>query len=241
MPKHVQLNKVEHRDIRVLTKRQANLGDAVMASPLFPQEFRESQALYPIVFSKEAKTGKFRPYALFGLEEGENLFLDDEGWDAHYLPLAVRMHPFLIGFAGTPGPDTPMEVHIDIEHARVSRSEGEPLFHDHGGETDFLKGIATLLGAIDDAEQTVPAFSAMLTEFELIEPFTLDITLDNGAQGRLAGYYTIAEERLQQLSASELLRLQQAGMLQPVFMAIASLSQFVRLIKRKNENVRRAV
>ncbi|MEO1042365.1 MAG: SapC family protein [Pseudomonadota bacterium] len=240
MPKHVQLNSVEHKDIRVITKRDASLGDAIMAAPLFPQEFREAQALYPIVFSKEQKTGKFRPYSLFGLEEGENLFLDNDGWNGHYLPLAVRMQPFLIGFAGKPGPDTPMEVHIDIDHARVGTQEGEALFHDHGGETDFLKEIASLLGAIDDAEQTIPAFSAMLNEFELIEPFTLDITLDNGAQGRLAGYYTIAEERLQQLAASELDRLQRAGMLQPIYMAVASLSQFVSLIRKKNQQLARS-
>ncbi len=237
MAKHSQLNSAQHKNLRIRTERSAELGDAMMACPIFPQEFRDTQAFYPIVFSKDAQSGLFRPFTLFGLEEEENLFLSDARWDAPYVPLAIRMQPFLIGFAGQPGPETPMEVHIDLDHPRVSTEQGEALFHEHGGETEFLEGIASLLGSVHEGEQTVASFSAMLTELDLVEPFTLDITLDNGESGRLAGYYTIAEERLYSLAADDLGRLQEAGMLQSLFMAVASLSQFLNLITRKNRQI----
>ena len=35
---------------------------------------------------------------MFGVEEGENLFLDEKGWNASYIPLNIMRQPFLIGF-----------------------------------------------------------------------------------------------------------------------------------------------
>jgi hypothetical protein len=62
----------------------------------------------------------------------------------------------------------------------------------------------------------------------------LDIELDDGSQNRLAGFYTIHEERLAALKPEQLGRLHEAGYLQAIYMAVASLSQFRELIERKN-------
>jgi hypothetical protein len=62
----------------------------------------------------------------------------------------------------------------------------------------------------------------------------LDVELDDGSQNRLAGFYTINEDRLAQLSADQLARLHRDGYLQAIYMAVASLSQFRGLIQRKN-------
>jgi hypothetical protein len=60
------------------------------------------------------------------------------------------------------------------------------------------------------------------------------VELDDGSQNRLAGFYTINEDRLAQLSADQLARLHRDGYLQAIYMAVASLSQFRGLIQRKN-------
>src|SRR3546814_18297571 len=83
------LNNIDHRDLRVDTRRGARFGDQVMSSVTFPAEFRSVQAHYPIVFRATSDDG-FQPIALFGLREGENLFLDGDRWDATCLPLAVE-------------------------------------------------------------------------------------------------------------------------------------------------------
>ena len=57
-------------------------GDAVMSAVTFPAEFRSLQAHYPIVFRKSQDGTTFEPVALFGFEEGQNLFLGPHGWDA---------------------------------------------------------------------------------------------------------------------------------------------------------------
>lgn len=233
MPRHVSLNNVDHANLKVRTEYSAELGDAVMSSPVFPHEFRNVQAHYPIVFSKES-SGRFRPIALFGLEQDSNLFLHGDEWDANYVPMAMRMPPFLIGFAFPGSGESQMEVHIDIDHPRVSETEGQPLFLPQGGQTDFLKQIAGMLTEIHHAETSVQSFSVILDELDLIEPFTLDVTLDDGTKGRLAGLYTIAEEKLYSLSADGLSRLQEHNFLLPIYMAVASISQFRSLIDRRN-------
>ena len=96
MTRHVLLNNIDHRDLRVVTARGAAWGDAVMSTPTFPAEFRDIQAYYPIAFQKN-DDGTLQPVALFGFQAGQNLFLDGERWDAAYVPLAIERQPFLIG------------------------------------------------------------------------------------------------------------------------------------------------
>lgn len=232
MARPVALNNIDHAALRVITARGAAYGDAIMYTPVFPYEFRNVQAHYPIVFIR-GQAGGFRPVALFGLETGQNLFLNEGRWDAPYIPMAARMAPFLIGLAAD-GRETRLEVHIDLDHPRVSYSEGEHLFLEHGGHAPLLRDISALLSDIHTGEQSVQPFCALLDELGLIEPFTLDIELDDGAKGRLAGYYTISEETLYALPAEQLGRLQAAGALQPVYMAVASLSQMLSIIERRN-------
>lgn len=238
MTRHVQLNSSEHAKIRVRTERSALLGDGMMACPVFPHEFRNLQADYPIVFAKEEDTGLFRPMALFGLERNENVFLDGELWDADYVPLAVRIQPFLIGFRTTVDGEPAPEVHINLDHPRVSETEGERLFTEDGEQTDFLKSIADLLGEVHGAHSTLTAMSALLSDLDLIEPFTLDVTLNDGTSGKLAGFYTIKEEVLDTLDGEQLEKLQGANLLLPLFMVVGSLSQFMGIIRRKNKRLR---
>lgn len=229
MTRHVPLDPIEHASLRLIADRSAELGDDVMLAPVFPHEFRQAQAWYPIVFSRESGTGRLRPYALFGLEKDSNLFLSGRGWDAAYIPAAHRMKPFLIG-RGSDG----LKVHLDLDHPRLSETIGEQLFLPDGTEAPALTEAAALLSEVHEAEEALAGFSAMMDELGLVEPFTLDVTLDSGEQGRLAGFQTISEETLYSLSGETLARLQAAGFLQPIFMAVASLSQFVRLIQRRN-------
>ena len=236
MARHVPLDPAAHAHLSVRRDRAAGLGDAVMSAPAFPHEFRQIQAHYPIVFSREGEAGRIRPYALFGLERGSNLFLAENGWDAPYIPVAHRMKPFLIGRSGTG-----LKVHIDLDDPRVSDRDGEALFQAGGAATAFLEEVSALLGEVHEAEQSLVGFSAMLDDLDLVEPFTLDITLDHGQQGRLAGFHAIAEARLDRLDGEALARLQAAGFLQALYMAVASMSQFVNLIARRNQLDRVAI
>jgi hypothetical protein len=229
MPKSVLLNNVEHKDLRVITRRGAEFGDNVMQCPTFPAEFRDIQACYPIVFRKTVDGLGFDPVALLGFQDGENLFIKGDRWDAPYLPMLIERQPFQIGINGTE-----LMVHIDIESPRISQADGQAVFKEHGGNSDFLERCSSLLSAIHQGVQEAPAFIAALQEHELLESFVLDVELDDGSQNRLVGFYTINEDRLQALSGEAIAKLHQAGMLRAIYMVVASLSNFRYLIDRKN-------
>jgi hypothetical protein len=205
------------------------MGDGQMFAAIFPHEMREAQAIYPILFATDPKLGGQRPVALFGLEEAQNLFLKDGRWDAAYLPQSVRMAPFLIGRSSGG-----LEVHIDLDHPRLSKTDGLPLFDADGSPGDPVKEASALLGDIHVAEQSLPRVSALLTELELLEAVAIDIRLDSGRQINLSGFQMINETRLQSLDGGALERLQAADALMPVFMAVASLGRMKDLIARLN-------
>lgn len=231
MASHVQLNNIDHRDLRVDPRRGAALGDDVAFVATFPAEFRNLQAHYPILFRKDAN-GALQPIALLGFEDGRNLFLDGERWDATYLPLAIERQPFLIGKGG----DGDLTVHIDLDSPRVGTAAGIALFGEQGGNTEYLDRIASVLLALHDGLGRMPAFVDALLALELLESFVLDVELDDGSAHRLTGFYAINEERLRALDAAALGGLHAAGHLEPVFMAVASVANFRGLIERMNRS-----
>ena len=228
MSNAVLLNNVDHKDLKVITRRAATYGDDVKSALTFPAEFRNVQACYPIVFQKTAD-GKFQTITLFSFQDKENLFLGPDGWDAPYVPLTVERQPFLIGFR-----DREPMVHIDLASPRVSRTEGEALFREYGGSTEFLERMSSVLLTIHQGLEAMPAFIDALLQHDLLESFVLDVELNDRSQHRLTGFYTINEERLGALAAGALERLHKAGHLQALYMALASLSHFRDLIERRN-------
>lgn len=229
MTNAVLLNNIDHRDLRIVTRRGAEYGDGVMSAFAFPDEFRNLQAYYPIVFQKSADGANFHPLVLFGFKEGQNLFLDSEGWDATYLPLSLESPPFLIGFA-----DGEMVIHVDLDSPRISAIEGEAVFLPHGGNTEFLERVNSVLLAIHEGLGRASEFVARLVEHDLLESFVLDVELHDGSQHRLVGFHTINEERLGALGGDVLERLSLAGDLHAAYMVIASLSNIRKLIDRQN-------
>jgi hypothetical protein len=235
MTRPVLLNNIDHRDLRVRSDRSAALGDAVMSAITFPAEFRSVQAHYPIVFQKTADGLGFQPLALFGFEPGENLFLGVGGWDAAYLPMAIEREPFLIGRSVHEGHESLM-VHVDLDSPRIASdaTAGEPLFRAHGGASEQLERITSVLRALHEGLATTPAFVKVLLELKLLESFVFDVELSDGTTHRLAGFYTIDEERLAALDGATLERLSRDGHLMPIHMQIASLSQLRALVERRN-------
>ena len=234
MSNYKVLSPATHKNTRIVTKRGEAFGDNIQYSLTYPLEFRNIQSCYPIFFSKSGETGEFFPIALFGFEKNENLFLDDSGWSASYIPMMVEREPFLIGYQGTSENDLKPIVSIDIESPKISEDEGHALFDDNSQPTDFLKTMMTKLESLHHGHEHNKGFILALTAADLLEPFTLEITLDNGSTNQLVGFYTINEEKLLELDGATLEDLNKQGFLQPIFMAVASYARIRALIDKKN-------
>lgn len=202
MSDHVLLSVEAHRTLRIRRERSAALGDAVMSCMVVPDEFRRVQGDYPILFRRSQEREGFVALALFGFEAGENLFLADGRWDAHYLPLAIDIQPFLIG--GVPGAGGEKKVVVDMASPRIADGEGVRVFDADGRPTPYLEAIMERLGALDAGYQGSAGFFAALERHDLLEPFTLDIDLEDGSSHRMVGFHIVDEDRLRDLDAAAL-------------------------------------
>ena len=236
MANYALLNNVDHAQIRIITDRSARYGDDIMQALVFPFEFRNVQASYPILFQQH-REGGFYPLALFGFQEKENLFLDESGWQAPYIPAMVRREPFLIGYQD---PKTQGETErtrvlsIDMDHPRVNTEHGEPLFQPLGGRTPFLENAANLLETIYAGIEHNRSFIGALHEHHLIESMTLEIELNDGSRNQLIGFHCLDEEKVQALPAEVLGDFNERGYLMPLFMVLASMGNLQRLAELKN-------
>jgi len=240
MPRHVLLNNVEHKDLKVVTRYAPGFGDDVHAVPVFPTEFGDVQREYPILFRKEGDTGRFQSVALLGLEKGENLFLGDSGWNAGYVPGIVARGPFLIGFQEQEVDGELRKepvIHVDMDSPRVSETEGEPLFLEHGGNAPYLKQIAGILRGIQDGMAVAGTMFAAFETYELIEPVNIEIDVHDDVQYVLRGFHTVSEEKLARLEGPALERLNRAGFLRGAFLVVQSLDNVGRLIELKRQRI----
>ena len=237
---HAILTAEAHADLRVRTDAGADLGDGVMACLVVPDEFRRVQDEFPILFRLNPERDSFTALALFGFEEGENLFLEGGRWDARYRPLALAIQPFLIG--GSPDDTAPKQVHVDMASPRIARDESVDaavrVFDETGRPTPYLEQIAEQLGALDAGYQGAGDFFSALRRHELMEPLVLEITLEDGSTNRLVGFHVIDEGRLAGLDAAAVAELHDEGNLLPIFMAVASVGRLSALIARKNGRLR---
>lgn len=231
---HAILTSDAHRDLRIRRDRDAGLGDGVMSCVTVPAEFRRVQVHYPILFRRNLERDEFVALALFGFEDGENLFLERGAWDAGYVPLAIDSQPFLIGRAQ--GSTAPKQVHVDLASPRIGE-KGERVFDADGRPTAYLETVAEQLGELDEGWRASGDFFEALRRHELLEPLTLEITLNDGSINRLVGFHVIDEGRLSALDAAALGELHAAGHLMPIFMAVASIGNLNALVARKNRRL----
>lgn len=240
MTDHVLVDNVTHKNLRINKTFATGHGFDANVATVFPVEFSQLQAEYPLLFIRNPEMSQFMTIALLGFSDGENLYLTADGWDAGYLPLTVERQPFLIGFQERTEDGVPVQapvVHIDLEHPSVSHTEGEPVFLEHGGESPLLERVTSVLMTIHQGHDASRSFSELLAGLELIESLALNVEFDDGSKVSLDGLYTINEDKLKHLNAGALETLHRDGHLQNVYMMLASLPNLANLIARKNKQI----
>lgn len=243
MARYELLNNVAHKDLRVITRFGHEFGDNVGMVPAFPSEYAELQKEYPIFFRKDRDSGQWQSVALLGFEQHENLFLQDDRWNAAYLPGAAAKGPFLIGFQEQLIDGelrTEPVIHVDLDHPRVNFTEGEPVFLPHGGNSPYLQHIADVLRGIRDGTEFGTAMFAAFDSMGLIQPMNLDVQLDDNHRVNVKGLHGIDRERLAALDAESLHKLHSAGYLEGAFLVQASMHNLRRLMAEKQRRLRQS-
>ncbi len=240
MSNHIQLNNQTHKTLKASIKFSNEFGDNVSSALTFPTEFMNIQKEYPILFSKNPDTGEFQSVVLFGLKKDENLYLQKGEWNANYIPAVMAKGPFLIGKE-----DQEIEgetvnsaiIVVNMDSPRIDNINGEAVFLDNGISSPYLDKITHALSIIDQGTAMSKAMFDAFNEYDLIEPITLDIELNNGEKWNISGNYTIHAEKLAQLDGLALDKLNKAGFLSLAFSVTASLSNVKKLVDIKNASV----
>jgi hypothetical protein len=102
----------------------------------------------PIFFSKGNNEGEFISIALLGFENNENLFLDNAGWNASYIPMMVQRQPFSIGFQVSDEGDKKPIVSIETISPRISMNSGQSVFDADGNPTEYMTRVMKKLEAL---------------------------------------------------------------------------------------------
>lgn len=238
MAKLEALNPQHHINTKINTDYGPELGHSQGAVMVMPNELRDVQREYPILFRKHPETGRLFPNALLGFSEQQNLYLNAMNqWQSDYVPMAIRKGPFLIGFKRDGNQQTPV-ISIDMDDPRVNDNGQANLFNSDNSPSEYLQQVNDILHQMHENSAIMTAMVDAFTDLNLIEPLTLDIQLHNGEKVNFAGAYTIAEEKLLALTGSALEQLNSSGFLSAAYYISGSLGNIQKLINlKKNQQL----
>lgn len=226
-PKIVPLNKEQHAATKINNNNALSHISSEHLLPVVVHEFVVAGAEFPIVFVKANDT--FQPVAMLGLAAQQNLFMQNEQWQALYVPRAARNYPLVL-VKDKPDGDRLM-VGLDESSDRVSQAEGNALFNEDGSESEFLTQRKQQMAEYVDMGMITRTFVEKLQSLELIKEQVLTLTI-KGEERRINGIFLIDEAKLNELSDEVFLELRKNGYLTAIYALLMSLQHTQKLVRK---------
>jgi hypothetical protein len=217
------LNSRDHAEYKSRSTDQATRLVGVHAVPLTAEEFIHAGRHFPIVFA--ASTDQPVPLALMGLNEGVNVFVDDDGKllnPAVYIPAYARRYPFML--AKLQAESDELSLCFDPTSDLVGeQEEGNALFAD-GEPTDTTKGMLDFCRNFEEAGMRTQQFVEELSKHGLLMDGEVSINQPGFDQPFVyRGFRMVDQEKLRELRGDVLRTMNQNGMLALIFAHMTSL------------------
>lgn len=227
----VALNRDRHADLTISPSPNGfGFANDALTVMLVASEFFDAGRIYPIIFTVTPQKSVV-PLALLGLEEQENLFVDEDGkWDAHYIPAYIRRYPFVT----TDGSEGQMTVCFDESFDGFNLEGGLPLF-ENGEPTVKTKEIQNFLQDYFLQMKQTEQFGLMLQEKGLLREISAQASLNDGRKYALNGMLVVDEEKLAQLPDTEVVTLFRTGAMALIHAHLLSLRNISSLAERKSQ------
>lgn len=192
------------------------------AVPVTVEEFALAQRYYPIVFSVGENPV---PLALMGLNEGVNVFVDDEGKfiNEAYVPAYIRRYPFMLARLR---PDTDeLSLCFDPTAEAIGEfDEGDSLFDDNQ-PSETTKQILGFCENFEQAGLQTGAFMKELADNKLLMDGEVAIQPEGAEQPFVyRGFQMVSEDTLKNLRGDVARKMIQSGMLPLIYAHLFSLS-----------------
>lgn len=227
----VPITREAHKNKKVAPVKDFNFVSDVHIASVMVHEFSRLSSIYPIVFLENPENGGFKPVVLLGLEQGENLFVEDGKWNASYVPAIIRRYPFVLAKGSEENKYT---VCIDEGSNLLNEEEGEALFNEDGEGSEVIERVKQYLGELQQMEMFTEEFAKFMAENNMFTPLNMKVRVENEIKN-IAGAYVINEERLNGLSNEKYLELREKQYMPVVYSHLSSLSQIERLLKLKTK------
>jgi len=222
------ISSTQHGDIKIKANDTLAQSKNRHFAPVVVQEFVPASQEFPIVFIKDSETGTFRSIVLLGLKPEENLFYDQEAWQATYKPEGLTLSPFLL----SQGEDSSV-LCMDQDSDLVNKESGEALFDEQGNQTEWLTVTGEKVVKYVEKTYSTQNFIKMLLDNDLISSQTLNLKLENQEQYTLNGLYSIDEKKLNALSDDAFNAIRKTGALPAIYASLLSMQRIHNLARKK--------
>ncbi|MBO9603169.1 MAG: SapC family protein [Novosphingobium sp.] len=207
------LNMRDHEKWRARRSETAPWMVGQHAIPLTVDEFVLAQRDYPIVFSSGDNPV---PLALFGLNEGVNVYVNDDGTvqgDSTYVPAYARRYPFML--ARMDANSETMTLCFDPASGLLGEfDDGEVLFEAGGAATEHTQNVLKFCEDFEHAGQRTQAFMDELKKHDLLIEGEVGITQEGVEQPFIyRGFQLINREKFGEVRGDVLRTWNQNGFL----------------------------
>ena len=203
------------------------------AIPISHTEFQPVAREYPIVFTTGDEGKTFAAVAVLGMAGGENLFYRDGAWArAVYVPAYARRYPFCMARVSLDKVEQKDRL-ICVEKDFVDE-RGEAMFDDKGQPSGKWSEVERLLSEYEADLERSREMCAIVSDYGLLEPFTMQATFNKGGAIHLTGMHRVSEKNLENLNAAQLKNLMRKGYILRIYLHLLSLENFSRLLERRS-------
>lgn len=222
------LDPKRHATASVIADDKYGFARDVNSIALNTLEFIEASKFYPIVFGADDKA---TPVAILGLDQTNFFVANDGSWaKATYIPAYARQYPFI--FYEEPQ-DKRYYLCIDEAAPHYSAKkvkDGSPLFTAKGEPSVLSNNALQFCTAYYQHHAITQNFCADLVKYKLLKPYHSEAKLLTGKEFKLSGFRMIDETVLNALPDAAILDLRQKGWLPFIYFALASASNWKRLL-----------
>ena len=217
----VPLSSIDHADYHARSLDTAEFLVGQHAIPLTSDEFVSASRYFPIVFSSGENPV---PLALMGLNEGVNIFVDDQGKliNPVYVPAYVRRYPFMLARLNPDSED--LSLCFDPTSPAIGKfEEGDALFAD-GQPTEPVNSVLEFCRTFEEAGQRTSMFVEELKKADLLMDGEVAIQPEGNDKPFIyRGFQMVDENKLRELRGDVLRKLMQNGILALIFAHLFSL------------------
>ena len=217
----VPLSTSQHKGWNIQTQSKAGFLVGQHAVPVTVDEFVSAGRFFPIVFSAGAQSV---PLALMGLNEGVNMFVEDDGTVTKpvYIPAYIRRYPFLL--AKLRADSDELSLCFDPSAPGIGPDiEGNPLF-DGDEPAQATKDILNFCQQFEEAGIRTAAFMDELGKLDILMDGEVAIQAEGQEKPYVyRGFRMVDEEKLKELRGDTLRKITQSGMLPLIYAHLFSL------------------